>query len=453
VGRAARAALVGAAALCAVAALPGATAVAGAAEQETYAFAPDAVSVTGTPVTAGAPRLEPGRTYRSSLTRGGVLYYRLDLGAFDTAYVPVTAVPPADATVSATDGIRVSVQDARGTPCSYGSAFFGAGLSARPVTALGQRETGRTLCRGAGTYYLRVERRDAEGSAAAPPAQRWDLEIAPVTEPRPAKAGATTPPGTGDSASPEPLAGEPRDRSGGTGFATARPLGQGVWSTRIAPGQTLFYKVPVDWGRRLQATAELDGAPGHGYVGGALNLTLHNPVRGYVDAASLGYTGAAKSASLDPVPPVEYANRYAAVGRVGAVRFAGEYYLVLHLSSQMSGTFGQGPFGVTLRVRLDGRAHAGPDYAGSPVPGDVFTISARDRAAALTGGAGGTGDAGSTGGSGSAGSAGGTGSGTAMTALAVGGIGTGSALLLVLGVWTLTARRTQTRASAQKPTA
>ncbi|MGW0992304.1 hypothetical protein ACWD5V_03130 [Streptomyces sp. NPDC002523] len=451
-GWATRAALVGAAVLCAVATLPGVTAVAGAAEQETYAFAPDARPVTGTTGTAGAPRLEPGRTYRSSLASDGVLYYRLELGASDTAYVPVTAVPPPDTTVSATDGVRVSVQDARGTPCSYGSAFFGAGLSARPVTALGQRESGRTLCQGAGTYYLRVERRDAAGSAAAIPARRWDLEIAPVTEPRPAKTGATTPPGTWDSASPEPLAGEPQDRSGGTGFATARPLGQGVWSTRIVPGQTLFYKVPLDWGRRLQATAELDGSPGHGYVGGALNLSLHNPVRGYVDAASLGYTGATKSASLDPVPPVEYANRYAAVGRVGAVRFAGEYYLVLHLSSQMSGTFGRGPFGATLRVRLDGQAHAGPGYAGSPAPADVFTISARDRAAAITGSAGGTGNAGSASDAAGAGSVSG-GGGTAMTALAVGGIGTGTALLLVLGVWTLTARRAQTRASAQKPTA
>jgi hypothetical protein len=281
-------------------------------------------------------------------------------------------------------------------------------------------------------------------------AQRWDLEIAPVTEPRPAGAGATTPPGTWDSASPEPITGEPRDRSGGTGFATARPLGPGVWSTRISPGQTLFYKVPVDWGRRLHATAELDGSPGHGYVGGALNLTLHNPVRGYVDAAALGYTGTAKSASLDPLPPVEYANRYAAVGRVGAVRFAGEYYLVLHLSAQMSDTFGPGPFGVTLRVRLEGQAHAGPGYAGSPVPGDVFTISAQDRAAAVTGSVGGAGSVGGVGGAGHAGSAGG--GGTAMKALAVGGIGTGTALLLVLGVWTLTARRTQTRVSAQKPT-
>lgn len=43
-----------------------------------------------------------------------------------------------------------------------------------------------------------------------------------------------------------------------------------------------------------------------------------------------------------------------------------------------------------------------------------------------------------------------------MKTVAVGGIGTGSALLTVLGVWTLTARRraaAQTRANAQNPTA
>jgi uncharacterized membrane protein YczE len=41
-----------------------------------------------------------------------------------------------------------------------------------------------------------------------------------------------------------------------------------------------------------------------------------------------------------------------------------------------------------------------------------------------------------------------------MKLVAAGGIGVGTLLLLVLGGWTVAARRTQTtRASAQKPTA
>ncbi|MFI9245630.1 hypothetical protein ACIGXF_24305 [Streptomyces sp. NPDC053086] len=400
----------------------------GGAGPGAYAFTPGARTVAGTEGTADAVPLDPRHTYRSSLPRGGRLYYRLRLAAQDTAYVPVTAVPPADAAVSATDGIRVSLRDANGGSCSYASARFGAGLSPRPVTALGQREAGKALCQGGGTYYLLVERLDAGGSGAAAPAQRWDLEIAPVTEPGLARASATSPPRTWDSATPEPLTGRPRERSGGTGFAGARPLGPGVWRTTLTPGETRFYKVPLDWGRQLHASAELGGAPGHGYVGGALNLSLYNPVRGSVEDASLGYTGAAKPAALAPVPPVEYANRYAVQAGVTSVRFAGEYYLVLHLSTQLSGTFGQGPFDVTLRVRVDGQAHAGPAYAGSPVPEDAFTVTEQDREAALTGDTGGGGDD------------------RVMWLVAVGGIGSGTALLLVLGGWTVAARRSHARA-------
>ncbi|MEU9474336.1 hypothetical protein [Streptomyces sp. NPDC048191] len=398
-----------------------------------YAFAPGDRTVAGATSPATAERLDPGRTYRSSLAKSGRLYFRLVLSAADSAYVPVTAVPPADATVFATDGIRVSVQDAHGTPCGYASARFGAGLSPRPVTALAERDAGKTLCQGRGTYYLLVQRLD-DGTSATTPARRWDLEIAPATEPGPARAGATVPPQTWDSGTPEPPGGAPRDRSGGAGFASARPLGQGNWRTALVPGETRFYKVPVDWGRQLHASADLTGAQGHGYVGGALNLSLYNPVRGYVEDAALGYTGTPKSAVLRPVPQVEYANRYAAAAAVSSVRFAGDYYLALHLSEQVAGTFGRGPFEVTLRVRVAGRAHAGPEYAGQPVPGDVFTVTGQDREAAFTGNPGGGGD-------------------PVMELVAVGGLGLGTALLLVLAGWTLAARRTQTRVNAQKPTA
>nr|WP_309505979.1 hypothetical protein [Streptomyces sp. LP11] len=419
-------------ALCGVLATGG---VAGAAGPDGYGFAPGARTVTGATNPGGAQRLDAGRVYRGELPRNGRLYYRLHLAAEDTAYVPVTAVPPADTAVSATDGIRVSLRDADGTPCSYASARFGAGLSPRPVTALGRREAGRALCQGKGTYYLFVERLDAEGSGsgAAGSARPWGLEIAPATEPARVAAGPTSAPGGWDSATPRPLTGEARDRTGGTGFASAAAVGQGVWRSALTPGETRFYKVPLDWGRQLHASADLGPAAGHGYVGGALTLSLHNPVRGPVDDAALGYTGTRKTVTLDLVPPVEYANRYAAPSGVGTVRFAGEYYLVLHLSEQLTGVFGRGPFPVTLRVRVDGRAHAGPEYAGRPVPAGVFTVTAGDRTAALTGG--------------------GDEDGTAMRLLGFGGVGMGTALLLTLGGWTVVARRAQTRVSAQKPTA
>ncbi|MGW7238843.1 hypothetical protein [Streptomyces sp. NPDC054804] len=398
-----------------------------------YAFAPDARTITGATGTAAAVPLEPGTTYRSTLPEKGELYFRLELAAGSTAYVPVTAVPPADATVSASDGIGVSIEDANGVSCGYDGARFGAGLSPRPLTALGRRDTGKALCQDAGTYYVIVERL-ASGSRTTTPGS-WDLEIAPVTEPGLAKAGATTAPGTWNSASPEPLTKDPHRRTAGAGFATAPTLGTGVWQTGITPGQTLYYAVPVDWGQQLHATVELGSTGGdtHGYVSAALNLSLYNPVRGYVDDLSLGYDGTQKASSLAPLPPVAYANRYAVSGEENSVRFAGAYYLVVHLTGQTADTFGPGPYDVTLRVRVDGTPNSGPGYAGSPVPKGVFdppSVPGGGLAAAV-----------------------GDHDTTAMRVLAAGGIGTGTALLLVLGVWTLTARRAQIRVNAQKPTA
>ncbi|MBQ0885902.1 hypothetical protein KBZ94_13370 [Streptomyces sp. RM72] len=404
------------------AALPGATARAAdgldsAGASTGYDFAGDAVRIAGARATAGAEPLEAGATYRSTLPRSGVLYYRLELDDASDAYVSVTAVPGADGELTAVDGIRVSMQDADGGSCSVQSATFGAARSPRPVTAWGLREidSGANRCQDPGTYYVGVERTRPQDS----PPDDWDLELTAATEPRPRQTDATEAPRTWDSASPEPLPGEPEHRPGGNGFAHATPVGQGVWRDDIRPGETLYYKVPVDWGRQVYATAELAGsADASGYATGALRLALHNPVRGEVDDAAKGYTGRPTTVGLAPLPPVAYPNRYATAGQVGALRFAGEYYVVIHLAAQVADDFGQGPFGVTLRLRLGGAARTGPDYAGESRPKGLFEISAQDRAAATPASA-----------------------DLAMKAVAVGGIGTGSLLLLGLAVWTATARR------------
>lgn len=452
--------IVAGAVLCAAVALPapGALAV-GPPTTGAYAFADGARAVEGAASTTDAERLEPGSTYRSTLPADGKIYYRLELDDTSNAYVSATAVPRPGTTVAATDGLRVTLQDADSHSCSIESQTLGAARSPHPIAAWGEREVtpGKSLCQGAGTYYLVVERlrtRDgssddsssgsstgastgsSEGSSTSSSADDWDLELAPVSEPPLRQAGATSAPEVWDSATPAPVSGEPVKRAGGAGFSTATPVGQGVWQSDIAPGQTLFYAVPVDWGRQLHATAELGSAPdGDGYTVAALEMALYNPVRAHVEDAGVGYDGRQKSASLAPVPPVAYANRYDVGDQVRGMRFAGSYYLVVHLAAQVADRFGDGPFGLTLRVRVAGAGESGPAYAGQSVPRGVFEITAQDRLAAAEGPA-----AGAT---------------TAMRALAVGGIGTGTALLVVLGVWTATARRrasAQMRVSAQNPT-
>ncbi len=220
----------------------------------------------------------------------------------------------------------------------------------------------------------------------------------------------------------------PYRREGGAGFATAAPVGQGVWQDDITPGRTLFYRVPVDWGQQLHVVAELGssstGSSGGGsrYVSSALVMSLYNPARGYVDDEGLVYNGSQSSAALDPLPPVAYANRYGVGDRMSGMRFAGSYYLVVHLAEQVTDRFGAGPYGLTLRVQVSGAAQDAPGYLGQSVPRDTFAVTEQDREAA-----GGWTSGGVVGGTGADWADGNGGSDDAtMKVVAVSGIGTGT---------------------------
>jgi hypothetical protein len=132
---------------------------------------------------------------------------------------------------------------------------------------------------------------------------------------------------------------------------------------------------------------------------------------------------------------------------MSAMRFAGSYYLAVHLGAQVAEKFGDGPLGLTLRVRVNGTAQAGPAYAGQSEPRGAFDVSAQDRAEADAGTAGsgsvGEGDDDGGGGGGGGGSrADGSGGGNrTMKLVAAAGIGSGCVLVLTLALWRVVARR------------
>ncbi|MEV0317458.1 hypothetical protein ACIBKX_22385 [Streptomyces sp. NPDC050658] len=425
-GRAASAAVL---ALCVVAALPG---QASAGTPVPYAYAEGAQAVDGSTSSTGSARLTPGSTYKSTLPRGGKAYYQLELGATESVYVSATAVPEAGSTVAYGDGIEVSLQDADGNDCDSGDTRFGTSQSPRPLTAWAVRAIGpaENRCKAAGTYYVVVERNSDPASSM----ESWDTELRVVSEPGVAKGASTTPPDAWDSASPVPPGGERQRRAGGTSFNDARALRAGVWGDRIKPGQTLFYRVPVDWGQQVSAGVELGGSSeGRGdFVTSALVMSLSNPVRARVDEADTAYDGEQKTTALDALAPVAYENRYSPDDGVAGMRFAGWYYLAVHLNPKVAKQFGEGALDLTLRVGVEGAAKAGPQYAGSARPGDEFSVSGRDEEAAASGR---TAD-GDGGGDGA-----GDGTGDGMKLVAAGGFGGGFVLLGVLGVWTLVARR------------
>ncbi|MFE9722127.1 hypothetical protein ACFYQ5_00595 [Streptomyces sp. NPDC005794] len=406
------------AAVCAVAALPGqAHAADGPAA---YTFDPAAESVQGAETNADAAELKPGAVYKSSIAQGQKLYYRLELDDTTDAYVSAVAVPKAGGEVAYGDGITISVRDLDDNQCSSEDADFESAEFPRPITAYAHRtvEKDSTICQAGGTYNVLIER---ESKATSSP-DAWGLELRFEAEPA-LKKGESLPteaPENWSSASPVPPAGK-RERSGGSSFYEATGLESGEWRDSIAPGQTRFYRVPVDWGQQIFATAALSNSKkSTEYLGNALVMALDNPARGHVDNAMLSYSGAPNSVALDPLPPVAYENRYAAGADVSAMRFAGWYYLSVTLSPEVAEHYGDEPIGLTLKVKVVNKSKP------SPYQGDagIFGVTDDDRDMAKSGE--------------SAPEA--VGSAT-MTMVAAAGIGAGSVLVLGLGVWTLLARR------------
>lgn len=137
--------------------------------------------------------------------------------------------------------------------------------------------------------------------------ETWDVELRYAAEPGLKAAGPTKAPESWPSASPAAPAGGAQQRHGGTSFHDSTGLGEGEWQDGIKPGETLFYRVPVDWGQQIFAGADLANSPvgdGAKSVSNALVLALYNPARGFVDdESSMYYDGKQKTVSLDPLRP------------------------------------------------------------------------------------------------------------------------------------------------------
>ncbi|MFE7351619.1 hypothetical protein ACFU8Q_00110 [Streptomyces sp. NPDC057543] len=415
-----RVALAAVAAMCAAAALPGQAYAAG--EDAAYTFDPRAKTVSGAEVSTEASALTPGSVYKSLIKRGEKLYYRLNLDAKTDAYVSAVAVPRDGGEVAYGDGIKVSIRDSTDRQCSSQDARFESAEFPRPIAAYAYRnvEKDSSTCQEAGTYNVLIER---ESKATSSPGE-WDLELRYESEPKLKSAGSmpTEAPENWPSASPEPPTAAPQQRSGGTSYYDATSLGTGEWHDDIAPGQTRFYRVPVDWGQQIFATADLsNNNASDEYIGNALAMSVDNPAHGHVDDVSpLSYSGKPASVSLDPLPPVAYENRYDSTSSVSAMRFAGWYYLSVTLSPKIANSYGDQAIPLILKIKVEGKAKTSP-YAGGA---GTFSVTQDDRDMAESGRSGPEAARSST-----------------MKAVGVAGISAGAVLVLGLGVWTLLARR------------
>lgn len=348
------------AAMCAAAALPEQSWAAG--EPNPYDFDSAAKPVQGTAVNSDGPPLEAGSTYKDSIKPGEKRYYRVDLDDKTNAYISAVAVPKLATKVAYADKLEVSIEDRSGSKCGDEEAMFGSAAYARPVAAYADRTIDKesSSCQEAGAYYVLLERT----SEATSTPEAWDVEIRFASEPGLKAAASTAPPENWPSASPAAPAGGPQKRAGGTSFTDATSLTQGEWQDEITPGQTLFYRVPVNWGQQIFASADLGtstAADSAKSVNNAFVLSLHNPARGFVqDESSVYYDGKQKSVALDPLPPVAYENRYDSDSATSAMRFAGWYYLSVTLNPEIAEEYFKKPIPLTLRVNVKGEAKDAP---------------------------------------------------------------------------------------------
>ncbi|MFF4156512.1 hypothetical protein [Streptomyces sp. NPDC001678] len=402
-----------------------------------YRMATGAIAVQGVGNSADrGPELKAGAsTYTDSIKPKEVKYYTVELDAQSSAYVSAVAVPRQGSAMGLRDGIDVSLQAPDGTQCGTvrHRSFLSAG-GAYPVADYAERVVKPgAACGTAGAYRFVVERGDALGGDASAVA----IELKYVAEPpqRTESTDTLPPPGAWSSQAPsKPPQGAgaaAEGIAGGTGFNDAAELRPGAWRDELRPGDTRFYRVSVDAGEQLFADAEFGSAGGSGagtgagaMVIGGVRLGLNNTARGFVMNKTTGYQGKPATVSL-ATPPAAYGGGGGGEAARG-MRFAGWYYLQVSLSPKVRQGAGGAGVPVTLRVDVAGARKA-----------DQGTGRPQGNGGGRPGGEGGGGGVG-----GELVASAGTGPrNERLRTIGYVGIGTGTTLLLGLGVWTLLARR------------
>jgi hypothetical protein len=404
------------------AAADGTPSTAGAGAPATWQ--PQGKVLAGAATTADAPAMQPGVTYRDTIKVGETRIYGIALVDKSSAYASAFALPPSGGRVAYGDGIELKLESADGTDCDSAEAHFRDDRAVRPVGSAVARLVGvDSSCQEANQYTLSVHRTSDGASDPAP----WPLELRYVLEP-PLKTGAAAghaPDGLG-TASPTPLtSGTPQQAAGGTSFETAAAVKTGIWKDRVLPGETRFYKVPVDWGQ--QATVFSDFANGQvkestAYIGSGVRLAAYSPVREFIDDDEHSYDGTQTSVH-EQLAPVSYANRAADDSDVARVRYAGWYYFAVTVHPDVAKAV-SGAVPVTLRIDVTGPAQAAPAYAGDPKAAGIG-VDAHDVSAA----------------NGTPQSAGSSSDSSAKRFLGFAALGAGTVLVLALAAWFLTARR------------
>ena len=314
-----------AAALCLVTAVPGqalGAGLRGAAAAEdgpdlpAYRTAEDAKKIKGALSSGEGPDIGPG-FHTDSIGPGEKKYYSVSLDAKSSAFISAVATPEPGAKVqSVGEGLNIAIETVDGDACAGSNqADFSSDGTAYPIADYATRIIGaEDECQKAGPYLFSVEREGAETSAPG----RWPLEIRFMSEPglKSSLPGAPAD-NRAEEEPPTPVSGSAKKRAhGGTGFNDAGAVSRGVWKDRIRPGETRFYRVPVEWGQQLNAAVELGSAKSPGSIRRrSTTVSVSRPTTrlavAFDDARSSYYGADQPAQALAYTPLVDYGNRFA----------------------------------------------------------------------------------------------------------------------------------------------
>ncbi|HLT03125.1 MAG TPA: hypothetical protein VK001_13140, partial [Geminicoccaceae bacterium] len=333
---------------------------------------------TGTPVTGGpdhtsAPLLAPGH-YLDTISQHEVKYYAVDIPQGATAYFTGIVTYPRNPKLSIiTDmnSVRSRVYGRDGTDCGASSSEM-AGESRDGQTAAvaevwrgATREprTGRRgedTCRGGGRYYFALRWKLVSGGMP----QTLPMEVLVGIEPE------ATDPGPEPDETPTAMAeqtGPAVPVVGGGSFAVAPELpGSGRYTDVLQRGETVFYRVRLDWGQGLAYRVRYDEADDPTRTErSSIRTELYSPWAEEIDSDGGGYSGSEPVLLPGDGPaatlPIRYTNRELRGSRA-AQSVAGWYYIAVKLGPPYDEGPAQ-PATVTIEP--------GPAYA-TPVRDGVF---------------------------------------------------------------------------------
>lgn len=340
----------------------------------TRAFRPFTVQgepVEGTLKPAQAPELTPGQyTDTMAQDKAHAKHYRLTRTVPGSRLYAGVTMRPGRGGVS---DYQLRLETVDGTLCgtAAGTPFSAGGNNSfgTAVTNSGEMTTGNEECAAADELILRLYPGGASEAIVGEPMEIVITETPPPTNAEQLPEEASRP--QWEQMSPgKPVA----EVVAGSSLNDAPLIEPGqTYSSVLTRGELVFFRVPVEYGQRLQALVEFprpDGALA-GSTGGATDLAdilVVGPTRGRADdvLADLGELNT--RTALSATSPVQLATttpevRWASYGSgtaPGASTMAGDYYIGVSLSSSQDLLL---PVPFTLSTELIGEVSGEPEFA------------------------------------------------------------------------------------------